>query len=189
VGLLTGTAGEHFKQLTLTFGIQPLTVDVFVMKPATLGGQPDLLQGFLQIHNDLAVIVKHQRNHAARTLIVDISIGLLIDTVTMGLNGFERIFSQVQKFNVSHYNAIMKNISQIVNRVATMLAMGLSAAGLILSLTACGQRGPLYLPTMPAGVERASLVDTLTKPSATAPAALPAAPAPVTAPVTATPAK
>ena len=75
----------------------------------------------------------------------------------------------------------MKNINQIVNRVATLLAMGLSVAGLTLSVTACGQRGALYLPTTPAGVERASLVDTLTKPAATAPATAPV-PDPATTP-------
>ncbi|MEO6291528.1 MAG: lipoprotein [Burkholderiaceae bacterium] len=62
-----------------------------------------------------------------------------------------------------------------------MLAMGLSVACLTLTVTACGQRGTLYLPTTPAGMERASLVDTLTKPATTAPAAAPV-PDPATTP-------
>ncbi|MDO8767414.1 MAG: lipoprotein [Burkholderiaceae bacterium] len=56
-----------------------------------------------------------------------------------------------------------------------MLAWGLSLTGLMLSLAACGQRGALYLPTSPAGAQRATLVETLTAPVA-APAAASAAP-------------
>ena len=186
MSLLTGTAGEHLKQLALAFGILPLAIDVLVMKPAPLRCQPDFLQGFLQVHNNLAAVFKGQGDHAARALVINVCIRGFVDAITMGLNRFEGVFSQVQKFNVSHYNAIMKNNNQIVNRVAALLAMGLSVACLTLSVTACGQRGSLYLPTTPAGVERASLVDTLTKPAATAPtAAVPATPEPATA----TPAK
>ncbi len=33
----------------------------------------------------------------------------------------------------------------------------------------CGQRGSLYLPTVPEAAQRSTIVDTLTKPAATAP--------------------
>ncbi|MDO8457587.1 MAG: lipoprotein [Burkholderiaceae bacterium] len=77
----------------------------------------------------------------------------------------------------------MKNISQIVNRVIAITAVGLSLAGLTLSLVACGQRGPLYIPTAPAAAQRSTLVETLATPPATATSPAPAAPS------TSTPAK
>ena len=181
--LFAGAAGEHVKQFPLALGIEPLAADAFVVITTALCRQPNLLQGFLQIHHNLAVIFKRQSDHAARALVVDIGIGFFVDTIAIGLNRFERVFRQVQKFNVSHYNAIMKNISQIVNRVIAMMALGLSLAGLTLSLAACGQRGPLYIPSTPAAAQRATLVETLTAP----PAAV-TTPAPTT-PDTATPAK
>lgn len=55
----------------------------------------------------------------------------------------------------------------------------LCAAGAVLVLAGCGQRGPLYLPTEPAAAGRATLTETLTPdgPStAPAPAPVPGAP-------------
>ncbi len=66
-----------------------------------------------------------------------------------------------------------------------MAALGLSVVGLSVSLTGCGQRGALYIPTSPAAAERATLVDTLTsqpKTAAPKPASSAAPATPTTAP-------
>lgn len=55
----------------------------------------------------------------------------------------------------------------------------LCAAGAVLVLAGCGQRGPLYLPTEPAAANRATLPQVLTPggpPTAPAPAPAPGAP-------------
>jgi len=60
----------------------------------------------------------------------------------------------------------MKNTMQIVNRVSNPRKLGLfkSTSLLIaaLALSACGQRGSLYLPQVPAGTQRTSLVEAAT---------------------------
>ncbi|HCL84945.1 MAG TPA: hypothetical protein DIC45_00180 [Comamonadaceae bacterium] len=56
-----------------------------------------------------------------------------------------------------------------------ILASTLCLAAAVASLAACGQRGPLYLPTEPAAAQRASLPDTLRP--APAAAVAPTAPA------------
>ncbi|HEY8048605.1 MAG TPA: lipoprotein [Ramlibacter sp.] len=50
---------------------------------------------------------------------------------------------------------------------ARAIARVAGTAALLLVLAGCGQRGPLYLPTGPAGVSRASLPESL-NPAATA---------------------
>jgi predicted small lipoprotein YifL len=54
------------------------------------------------------------------------------------------------------------------NKIANRLLKTVVLAGAAISfLTACGQRGSLYLPTAPEAAQRSSIVDTLTKPAAT----------------------
>ena len=60
----------------------------------------------------------------------------------------------------------MLRASQILVRT---IALAASAAALA-NLAACGQRGPLYLPTDPAASERATLPQSLKPGSAPAPA-------------------
>jgi predicted small lipoprotein YifL len=66
------------------------------------------------------------------------------------------------------------NQSSHGNKIANRLLKTVVLAGAAISLlTACGQRGSLYLPTAPEAAQRSTIVDTLTKPatdSSTAPA-------------------
>ena len=65
--------------------------------------------------------------------------------------------------------------------LVSTIILGLVAVG----LTACGQQGPLYLPTEPAAAKRATLPETLFRSRpATAPST--AAPVPATPPASAT---
>lgn len=57
--------------------------------------------------------------------------------------------------------------------------LALAAAGVAL-LAACGQKGPLYLPTEPAAAGRASLPQTLAPSTSVAPATAPASAPPAT---------
>jgi len=60
----------------------------------------------------------------------------------------------------------MKNTQQIVNIVIKpckpRLLKGLALMVVALALGACGQRGSLYLPQIPAGSQRTSMVEALT---------------------------
>jgi hypothetical protein len=62
------------------------------------------MQGFLQIHNDLAAVAKSDGNHAAHSLVIDICIGFIVDSIATGLNARQKAFSRIQKFKVGHYN-------------------------------------------------------------------------------------
>jgi hypothetical protein len=44
------------------------------------------MQGFLQIHNDLAAVAEGDGDHAAHPLVVDVGIGFVIDAITTALN-------------------------------------------------------------------------------------------------------
>ncbi len=54
------------------------------------------------------------------------------------------------------------------------------AAGVVVLLAACGQKGPLFLPTGAEAAGRAPLTETLAPSTTVAPAAAPAASAPST---------
>jgi predicted small lipoprotein YifL len=60
----------------------------------------------------------------------------------------------IHEFGVGHYNFTMLLFRQILVRA---IILGISAV----SLSACGQRGALYLPTEPAAAKRATLPETL----------------------------
>ena len=47
---------------------------------------------------------------------------------------------------------------------STSMALGVM---LLCALTACGQRGALYIPTAPEAAQRATIVDTVTTPGST----------------------
>lgn len=60
----------------------------------------------------------------------------------------------------------MKNTMQIVNSVHALGKSGLFKwfipMMVVMALSACGQRGALYLPDVPAGTQRTSLVEAAT---------------------------
>ena len=126
----------------------------FVMKPTTTSGQPHLVQGLLQVDHDLAAIRKSERDHAARALIVDVGIGVVIQTVAADFYARQQTFGLVQKFKVGHYNQCMLKLLRI-------LVMAHALVGGAAMLTACGQTGPLFLPDVPASAGRATLPQTL----------------------------
>ncbi|WP_298925482.1 lipoprotein [uncultured Ramlibacter sp.] len=66
----------------------------------------------------------------------------------------------------------MLNVSRIPGAAHWRLALG---AALLAALSACGQKGPLFLPTAPAAADRATLTETV-RPGATAPASPASAP-------------
>ena len=56
------------------------------------------------------------------------------------------------------------------NKIANRLLKTVVVVGAVMGfLAACGQRGSLYIPTAPEAAQRSTIVDTLTKPAATAP--------------------
>ncbi len=124
------------------------------------------MEWLLKIDNDLALVGKHQRDHAANPLIVDIGIGFVVDSVAAGFNRSENGFRPVHEFGVCHYNFNMLCIRRIL---VSVLVLGGSAVGLVTGLGGCGQQGALYLPSEPAATGRATLPQTLRPGSATAP--------------------
>jgi hypothetical protein len=113
------------------------------MKTTGLGRQPDFLQGFLQVDDDLAAVREGQGDHGAHTLVVNIGVAFVIHPVTVRLQGFEQGFGLIQIFEVGHYNFTMLNAKRILVSAVIIL-------GGVLQLSACGQTGSLYLPTPPA---------------------------------------
>jgi predicted small lipoprotein YifL len=83
---------------------------------------------------------------------------MIIDAVAADLNRLEQRLCLIHELKVGHYNCPMmsiRNERQILGAVRWPLALSLA-----IGLSACGQKGPLYLPP----------------PEAPAPAAAPAAP-------------
>ena len=97
------------------------------------------MQWLLQIDDNLTSVRKSQGHHGTDALVVDIGEALVIDMITTRFNGFQQFFSLVQEFKVGHYNFTMLRICQIL---VTTIVLASSAV----SLSACGQQGPLYLP-------------------------------------------
>jgi predicted small lipoprotein YifL len=112
------------------------------------------MQGFLQVDDNLAAVRKDQCDHTAHALIVDVCEALVIDAVTARFDSFEQNFGMVHEFRVGHYNFAMCQSLQIL---VSTIALASSAV----SLSGCGQQGPLYLPTEPAAANRATLPQTL----------------------------
>ena len=133
------------------------------------------MQGLLQVDHNLAAVGKHQSDHSADPLVVDVDIGNLVDPVATRLDALEHGLSPVHEFRVRHYNFAMLHICRI-------LVSGLVLAGGAVSLMGCGQKGLLFLPTEPAAAHRATLPQTLRSsigfapPPATTAASAPAAP-------------
>ncbi len=100
------------------------------------------MQRLLQVDDDLAPIGKHNGHHAASSLVVQVGNHLVVDSVAIVLNNFEQHFCLVHEFGVGHYNFAMLKVLQILVSTS-VLAVG------AVSLSACGQRGALYLPSGP----------------------------------------
>ena len=64
--------GELLPELSLPFGVLPGGAIKSIVVAAALRGQPNLMQRFLQIHNQLAAVGESQRHHAADTLVVNV---------------------------------------------------------------------------------------------------------------------
>ena len=55
----------------------------------------------------------------------------------------------------------MLNAQRILVSAGARAGLGVAALAALVSLAACGQRGPLYLPTDPAASQRATLPQTV----------------------------
>jgi predicted small lipoprotein YifL len=147
--LLTRELRQVFKEFALAFGVHPLLSVEAVVEATGSSGHPQLLQGFLKVHNDLAAIGKAEGDHAAHPLVVDIGIGGIVDAVAGSLHSIQGGFSVIQVFVVGHYNAIMINTLGILGalrlHIRALAVASLVGAGLL--MVGCGQKGPLYLPT------------------------------------------
>ncbi|MBS0427922.1 MAG: lipoprotein [Proteobacteria bacterium] len=51
----------------------------------------------------------------------------------------------------------MLNLQRILGSARARIGLGVACLAGLMSLAACGQRGPLYLPTEPAAAQRATL--------------------------------
>ena len=131
---------EGCKKLSLAFCVLPLAILPTKMKSSSLGCEPNLVQRFLQIDNDLTAIWKSQCHHATHPLVVHIRIGFVIDTVAASLYRLQQRFRLIEKFGIGHYNFTMLRTKQILVRT---LVLGVG----VFNLVACGQTGSLYLPT------------------------------------------
>ncbi|WP_299763797.1 lipoprotein [Ramlibacter sp.] len=84
----------------------------------------------------------------------------------------------VEIFQVSHYNFQMFGVLQIL--VSPCLRTLALAAAVVAGLAACGQKGPLFLPTEPAAAGRASLTEILAPSTAVSGPQSPASAVPAT---------
>ena len=169
-GLLTRVAGEIREELAIALGVQPQAPVELVVEPAGAGGHPDLVQGLLQVHDDLAAVGESERDHPADPLVVDVRVGLVIDPVAAGFDATQQRFGSIHEFGVGHYNFTMLNVFQIlVSTTRLRLVLAVCVVG---AMAGCGQRGPLFLPTGDAAASRATFPQTLTRP--TPPASAPA---------------
>ncbi len=95
----------------------------------------------------------------------------------MQLDRTKHLLGMVHELRVGHYNFTMLRIRQILVSVGTL------AFGTVV-LTACGQKGALYIPTEPAAAHRATLLQTLRPGTPTPAASAPRPAAPTSSPST-----
>ena len=152
------------------------------------------MQRLLQVDDDLAFVGKHQGDHPAGALVVDVDVctglGFVIDAVTVRFHRLEQAFGVGHEFGVCHYNfTMLSTIRKVQSRSlmraifpagGTVVLISAAIGTLIGTLTACGQQGALFLPTEPAAANRATLTETLGRGTRSTP--VPAAPAAPAAP-------
>jgi len=152
--LLAGRLGELAEEFALAFGVHPMLAVKAIVKPARPGSHPELLQRFLQVHDNLAAVGESQCDHAAYALVVNVCVRGVVDAITGALYSAQSGFRVVQVFVVVHYNAIMINTHRILGALSVptrpLVLAALMGVGLL--VVGCGQKGPLYLPT-DAGVQ------------------------------------
>jgi predicted small lipoprotein YifL len=112
------------------------------------------MQRPLQVDDYLTAVGKNQRDHGADALVVDIGVGLLVDTVAAGFDGAQNPLGPLHELRVGHYNFVMLIMARIL--VSTIIL-----AGVAVDLSACGQKGALFLPAEPAATGRATLPQSL----------------------------
>ena len=122
------------------------------MKPACFRCHPDFLKWFLQVDHDLGAVEKRQRQHVSGALAIHVSIGVVIIAIARHFDCCDRLLGQVLVFKVRHYNPFMVFQNKILgasaqsphwNSFAKVLFV---TSGAVLTLEACGQQGPLFLP-------------------------------------------
>jgi predicted small lipoprotein YifL len=113
------------------------------------------VQGLLQVDDNLTAVGKSERDHAARALVVNVGVGVVVQPIAAGLYARKQAFSMVQKFKVGHYNRCMLKVWKILVTVHALV-------GGAAMLTACGQKGPLFSPNTPESAGRATLPQALT---------------------------
>ena len=74
-------ARQIIEKFTGGFRVLPQLTRELVMESTGFGRHPDFLQRFLQVDDDLAMVCKGQRDHAARALIVNIGIGVIVEAI------------------------------------------------------------------------------------------------------------
>ena len=164
--LQSGVVTERCKELTSTLGIHPRRPVMAEVISAGLRRHPYLVQRLLKVDHDLAAVAESDGHHAPRTLAIQISVGGVVDTVAALFHRQQQLFCTVHEFEVGHYNLRMFRARQILVRT---IVLAVSTA----AFAACGQRGPLYLPTDPAAAQRATLPETLNPAASRAPASSP----------------
>ena len=80
-GLLAGIAAQVGEELAVALGVDPVRPVEPVMEAAGARGHPDLVQGPLQVHDDLAAVAEGDRHHPADALVVDVGLGLVVDAI------------------------------------------------------------------------------------------------------------
>lgn len=100
--LRRGIGAELLPKLALTFCVLPMLPIETVVVTAAFCCQPHFLQRPLQIHNDLTAIGESECDHSAHTLVVDVVVGVIIQTVARGLQGLQQGFGVVGEFEIGH---------------------------------------------------------------------------------------
>ena len=77
--------GNVGKQFGRPLGVPPLAIDAFVVETARFCSQPDLLQWFLQINDELTFIGERDGNHPANPLVINVGISFIVDSVARQL--------------------------------------------------------------------------------------------------------
>ena len=86
-GLAETWIGPNGEELDTVARVHPAALHMAEVEAAATGGQPDLLQGWLGVDDDAAVVGKHQFEHTAGALRVDVDDVDLQPLVGLGFDG------------------------------------------------------------------------------------------------------
>ena len=157
--LFTGARRQLCKKIFSTFGVNPQATCIFVVETTSFCRHPDFLKWLLQIDDYLTSVGKSQCHHIASALTVQIGISAFIDTVTRHFDCRNCLLGQVLILKVRHYNPFMVFQNRILGadaktpgrQVAASLTLLLTV---LLTLSGCGQKGPLFLPPASLAVQK-----------------------------------